>query len=660
MEQSEAKVKIVEYLQTHSQPVSLFQLVHIVLQNKCSDAEIGNVLSQLFEEKLIYYTSQGIIGAPHNLMQLIEQVQEEDTRNILECFFRGQNIPSEQRSNVHQIVKLFLQNRRPIDEDSYKNVFRKYRFTQNSFCTIFSQPVSTYLYLSQICKKGKLDWRQIGLDSSQPTQVRSAAINAIKTEGLLLEGTVLPCTVEDVGLYLLQRHKTSAGKDDLFLEYVSFLDQAAPLPDSLTVSKHRFISILSASNRTILGQAGALRFRQSKERTDCAMVKRLKLWQYRNQYVSAEIIYKNAVAEMEKSDIQSPYELITILKQFPEICAKYQLTFAKAPFLIFGTGNAASQLLNLLKEFSPISGDRLAQEYERRYGLKATTVKTQLLKEISPYLRNGVYDLQTRSITDKQIQAIAKKLTKPWYTVEDVQKIFKSKVGAHYEAYLSTENLRKIGFRKTNVIIYSSQYRSLIECLEKNEWAGNTFYVSNEMWENPQIYTALQKQAAKFEIIEYLPQKFIRLAYLKRNGIHKKNLYEFIDEVCDRVQDDAYFTLKFLRDQGYEFPLDDLGFDDTFYYSVLKQGKKIQGKKVAGTYLFRKSKQDVTLSDFIESLVSQVRSIDIFDLSELIGTQYGIALAPSYIRFLVSDSQMYYDSISEKIYLDYDEYFEEV
>lgn len=106
--------------------------------------------------------------------------------------------------------------------------------------------------------------------------------------------------------------------------------------------------------------------------------------------------------------------------------------------------------------------------------------------------------------------------------------------------------------------------------------------------------------------------------------------------------------------------MDDLGFDDTFYYSILKQGKKIQGRKVAGTYLLRKSKQDVTLSDFIEFLVSQVRSIDIFDLSELIAVQYGIALAPSYIRTLASGSQMYYDSISEKIYLDYDEYFEEV
>lgn len=660
MDYSDIKIKIIEYLQGHSQPVSLFQLVNIVFQGRYSSSVIDNALSQLFEESRIIYTSAGIIGAPHNLSQLIEWVQDKDERDVLNLFFQGNSFPAEQKATVQQMVRGFLQNRCPIEEDSYKKVFRKYRFTQDSFCTIFSQPVSTYIYLTQICKKGKLDWRQIRLDESQSIYVRNAAISAIASEGLLLDNQVLPCSVEEIGLYLLRQHNAPVDKETLFLEYCNFLTQSAPLPNVLSVSKHRFASVLSASTRTITGQAGALRFRQSKERADGAMIKRLKLWQYRNQYISAEIIYKNAVAEMEKANIQNPFELITLLKQFPDICAKYHITFSKAPFLAFGSGNAIAQLQDLLKELSPISGEKLAQEYERRYGLKANTVKVRLLKEISPYLRNGVYDLQTRSITDKQIEGISKKLTKPWYMVEDVQKIFKSKVGTRYEAYLSTENLRKIGFRKTNTIIYCNRYRSLIECLDKNDWAGNTFYVQNELWENPQIYAALQKQAAKFEIVEYLPQKFIRLAYLKRNGVHKKNLNAFIEDVCRRIQDDAYFTLKSLRDQGYEFPLDDLGFDDTFYYSILKQSKKIQGRKVAGAYLLRKSKQDVTLSDFIEFLLSQVRSIDIFDLSELIAAQYGIALAPSYIRTLASGSQMYYDSISEKIYLDYDEYFEEV
>lgn len=51
MGRSDLKAKIIEYLQNHSQPVGLFQLAHIVLQNEYSSDEIDCALSQLFEEK---------------------------------------------------------------------------------------------------------------------------------------------------------------------------------------------------------------------------------------------------------------------------------------------------------------------------------------------------------------------------------------------------------------------------------------------------------------------------------------------------------------------------------------------------------------------------------------------------------------------------------
>ncbi len=107
-------------------------------------------------------------------------------------------------------------------------------------------------------------------------------------------------------------------------------------------------------------------------------------------------------------------------------------------------------------------------------------------------------------------------------------------------------------------------------------------------------------------------------------------------------------------------PLEDLGFDDMFYYSVLKQSKGVQARKVAGIYLFRKSKSDATLADFIEYLLTELRSVDLYNLSDLLADKYGMFLTSSYLRVIASNTQMYYDTISEKLFLDYDEYFEEV
>ena len=52
MDYSDIKIKIIEYLQGHSQPVSLFQLVNIVFQGRYSSSVIDNALSQLFEAGL--------------------------------------------------------------------------------------------------------------------------------------------------------------------------------------------------------------------------------------------------------------------------------------------------------------------------------------------------------------------------------------------------------------------------------------------------------------------------------------------------------------------------------------------------------------------------------------------------------------------------------
>ena len=88
MDCTDVKEKIAEYLQGHSQPVSLFQLVHIVFQSRYSSSAVDDALSQLFEENRIIYTPAGIIGAPHNLSQLIEWVQDKDRRDVLNLFFR--------------------------------------------------------------------------------------------------------------------------------------------------------------------------------------------------------------------------------------------------------------------------------------------------------------------------------------------------------------------------------------------------------------------------------------------------------------------------------------------------------------------------------------------------------------------------------------------
>lgn len=409
-----------------------------------------------------------------------------------------------------------------------------------------------------------------------------------------------------------------------------------------------------------MGQSKTFRYRKSKESLDRRIVNQLKLHRYRNIFLSAEIICCEAADLLEAANINGPYELVNFIRSFPEICDKFKIQFPKDPFLVFGDGDAMKQLLKLLGECSPITGDNLANEYERLYGLKKNTLKTKYFKQIVQYQSGGVYDIKTKAITDKQFSKLSGQLKEEWYFSEKVEILFKRRVGKLYDKYMSTNNLALLGYRETSAIIYSNKYDSLEECLEKTDWSSNTFQVSDELWAIPQVNAIIQRKVMNLQIIEYAPQQFIRLGYLKKNGIHKKDLYSFIEAVHQRVEDESYFTLKSLKEEGRDLPLENLGFGDVFYYSILKKSKKVQSRKVAETYLFRKSRKPATLADFYEYLISNLRSIDLFDFAELLSDKYGISINPTYIRNTINGTQMYYDTISEKIYLDYDEYFEEV
>ena len=63
---------------------------------------------------------------------------------------------------------------------------------------------------------------------------------------------------------------------------------------------------------------------------------------------------------------------------------------------------------------------------------------------------------------------------------------------------------------------------------------------------------------------------------------------------------------------------------------------------------------------FIERLIGPSGSKDAYDLISEIQNNYQITLSISRLRDLIKDSSLFYDRISDKIYIDYDRYLEDI
>ena len=107
--------------------------------------------------------------------------------------------------------------------------------------------------------------------------------------------------------------------------------------------------------------------------------------------------------------------------------------------------------------------------------------------------------------------------------------------------------------------------------------------------------------------------------------------------------------------------IDKFGFKEWFYSSILSQdSKRFSYQRMGKTRVFVKGKEKVLLQDFIESIVSEQQSINIYDLTKLMRDDYGLHINKQKIMGLVNNSAMYYDTIMKTIHIDYATYIEKV
>ena len=84
---------------------------------------------------------------------------------------------------------------------------------------------------------------------------------------------------------------------------------------------------------------------------------------------------------------------------------------------------------------------------------------------------------------------------------------------------------------------------------------------------------------------------------------------------------------------------------------------------MGGTTLFRVGTQQFSFSDFIEWLLfrEESMSMDVYELIDILHETYGIRFEHYEIKGkILPGTQMYYSDITEKLYADYEIYFDEI
>jgi hypothetical protein len=580
------------------------------------------------------------------------------------------------RERIRQIeakaIKKLNSNNVIFDEDKYSDIYRRYDISKQDFIIAFNN-ANTYHYLAlryngndDKSRSSKIPLEEILHDKSIPASYKKSCEKAIYKNYVKIANEYVPCTRSSIANHVL---KTRALNELNFEEFSNiYFDILKDINKSddprFSVMDRGYENRLAASNTVLWKYGKKFRYYNIESYDFVELLSTLNLNQYEDIEFSALKFFRLYPELMKSYDIRDEYELHNLLKKICAFDDYPNIIFKRMPNIEFGTANRDNQVLELLIALAPITNADFANEYEKEFGVSANTVLANYMTNFDLYFYNGLYKIDFPALPNIIADKLKIKLNGDFYLLSEIRDIYEKEFPQSDKSLLNPFSLKSIGFKVYSSYAVADKYNSATEyfnILLTREDVTNVELISSKVKEIIAYTAQLYKLKADYEIIEFSPNKYVNFRKLNEFGITKVALQQYCEDVIKFVGEGKYFTVFSLRDEGFSHELDDLGFEDWFYTSLLVENKeKFSYQRIGGNKVMIAGNFDIRFEEFLESIVfrQETLSIEVKDLEDILRQQYNINIDTWKLIQTVKDSSMYYDPISEKIFADYDTYYE--
>ena len=650
---------------------------------KESDFIFNSLLSLIQEEKIIEDDDRYIVNYPSFIDGAISVLSEREydifikrTQDLtLEEIGISLNITRERVRQIEsKVIKRLNKSKTIFKEDIYSNIYKNYYISTDEFRIAFKN-IQTYFYLALrydiprgSTKNRKSPLIDVLLNEMIPDKLKKQIEKAIYKDYVKIGKEYIPCTRHDITNYILRTFATDDISFSDFTEvYFTILDDLGKSDDEkLSLMDRGYENKLAASSNVLWKYGKKIRYYNINNYDFEELLLVLNFSQYSNVEYSTLKFFKLYPILMKDYDIRDEYELHNLLKK---ICNKEDypyISFGRMPNIVFGIADRDSQVLELLISLAPISNYDFAAEYEKEYGVSSATVLANYMKNFDEYFHDGIYKIDTPMLPYIIATKLKTILTADFYSIDEMKKIYKKEFPNADLTLLNPFSIKNLGFKVYSSYVISDKFNSATEYLNhlltKNDVVDTSLF-SPSIKQTIAYISHLHKLKSDYDIIEFSIGKYISFNKLHQNGVTKDILNNFVSDVLVFVGEGKYFTMHSLIKKGFSHILDEFGFDYWFYASLLVEHKnEISYFRIGGNKVFLKGKSNITFEDFIEDIVFCQENflIDIYELVETLKQYYNIHIPIYKLIATIRNSGMFYDEISEKVYADYDIYYEEI
>ncbi|ABR48303.1 RNA polymerase, alpha subunit domain protein [Alkaliphilus metalliredigens QYMF] len=647
-----------------------------IMNESLNDLLIRNDIDLLYDDRFVAIYNSFVIGAKDYLNDKeYDVIWQRIQGKTLVDVGKTKDVSKQRIRQIEEKAIKKLNNASiKFKEDVYSDIFNRYIILKEDFKIAFNDD-EAYQYLviryhttSEKDRLLKKPLENILHDKDIPMFFKRACEKAIYKNYVKIGNEYIPCSRNSISKYVLKNF----GSNDLnFVEYsdiyFSILKDIDKINDpKLEVMERGYENKLAASNIVLWKYGKKFRYYNIDSYDFTDLLSRLNINQYKNVEYSTLKFFRLLPELMKVYDIRDEYELHNLLKK---ICSSDEyptVNFKRMPNIEFGNADRDNQVLELLITLAPISNSDFAKEYENEYGVAANTVLANYMGNFDQYFYNGVYKIDFPALPNIIAQRLKQILIEDFYMLSTIREIYQKEFPQADKKLLNPFSLKSIGFKVYSNYAVSDIYSSASEyfnMLFTKTDITDLVRIASSVKEIISYTSQLYKLKSDYEIIEFMPNKIIHFRKLKEFGITKEMLNEYRNDVLNFVGDGKYFTLFSLRNEGFTHELDDLGFDDWFYTSILIEDKSnISYQRIGGNKVMLSGNFNIRFEEFLEYIVfsQESLSIDIHDLSDIFKQQYNVNVNTRKLIDIVRYSSLYYDAISEKIFADYDTYYEVV
>ena len=552
-------------------------------------------------------------------------------------------------------------------EDRYRYIFEQYGIARDDFSWAFDEPPATYYYLAIVGENNMESKHPLSNaleDENISVEMRRQLERIVYKDYVHIDGTRIKKERRDLVQHFVRSNcKELTAYDDFVKNYHLWLEEIDLLEEQYMVDPRTYENHLQRCDYALWNQWRRFRYYPVIGHDFSDLISCIDLEQYENTEISTLKLFRDHPEVMQEYDIRDEYELHNLLRKiWPE--DDHRITFHRMPTIEIGKADREEQLLSLLLQYAPISSEELAQKYEEAYGARAATVMGTHFRLIDIYCFDGIYTIDAESLPFDQFSRMQEILDQDYYTIPDVKRLFHREFPDESTEQINPYTLKTLGFNVYSGYVIRKTYSSATSYFNHiltSEPVVDGRIIDKRFYDYSAFTQELTRLKDNLEIIEFAPKQYIHISRLNENGITVEQLQDYGNSVSKFVEAGSFFTILSLQQAGFSHPLDVLGFDEWFYSSVLLEDREhFSYQRIGGTRLFCAGKSANLFTDFLNWLLFRLTKIDIYDLHDMLETQYGIVLPKDKLIELVRNTDLYYDTIMQTVYMDYDTYFEEV